>query len=368
MQTRVLLIFSSSQLGGAERSLSRMVLTSQDQEVTYQLATLGGEGPWSDWVRSLGHNPRVYGESPGFLRMLWRLWRDVNHRSTDLVYVCGARASLLFRLLLIFKPNIRLLHGVRWNPDSDSRLDRFFRLMEWLTHSLVDGWIVNSAIAKETLVRRCRIPSSKVHVIYNGLESIPSGVPPLTERPVEVLTVANLNARKGYIEYLAVVCKVAEKMPNVRFIFVGRDDMNGALQREVKQLHLDGIIECLGFQKDLTQFYSRARLFVLPSLWGEGCPTSILEALSYGLPVVAYKIDGIPELVTHHKNGFLASPYNSDALATYILKLLESPLLAEEMGKVGRKIVKLNFTLKMCGDLHKSAIRETFKTKTMNQC
>jgi glycosyltransferase involved in cell wall biosynthesis len=363
---RVMLIFSSSQIGGAERSLSRMALASQDQEVTYQLATLDGEGPWSDWVRSQGHKPKVFGEHTGFFRMVWKLYQDINDRSTDLVYVCGARASFLFRLLLIFKPNIRLVHGVRWNPDSDSRLDRLFRLMERLTHPLVDGWIVNSAIAKKTLVRRCRIPSSKVHVIYNGIESIPSRVPPLLGRPMEVLTVANLSARKGYLEYLRVVREVADKVTGVRFIFVGRDDMNGAVQREVNRQQLDGIVEYFGFQKDIAQYYSRARLFVLPSLWGEGCPTSILEAQSHGLPVVAYKIDGIPQLVSHDTNGFLASPHNSDALATYILKLLESPTLAEEMGKSGRKTIDEAFTLEQCVNSHKAAISAIEKGSPVN--
>jgi glycosyltransferase involved in cell wall biosynthesis len=360
---RVLLIFSSSQIGGAERSLSRMALASQGHDTTYQLATLDDEGPWCDWVRSQGHTPLVYGGHCGLFGMTWKLYRDICDRSVDLVYVCGARASLLLRLLLIFIPGVRLVCGIRWNPDSDSRLDRFFRLMEQLTYPLVDGWITNSAIAKETLVRRCRIPSSKVCVICNGLETIPLVVPSLPERPMEVLTVANLNARKGYIEYLALVRNVAEKIPNVRFIFVGRDDMNGALQREVKRLHLDGVIEYLGFQKDVAQYYSRARLFVLPSLWGEGCPTSILEAFSYGLPVVAYKIDGIPELVTHNTNGFLASPHNPNELETYILTLLKSPTLAEGMGTKGLKRVRQEFTLEQCVSLHRkflSHIKKSF--------
>ena len=363
---RVMLIFSSSQIGGAERSLSRMALASQNQEVEYQLATLGGEGPWSDWVRSQGHTPKIYGEHAGFFSMVWRIYQDINDRSTDIAYVCGARASLLLRLLLIFTPRVRLIHGVRWNPDSDSRLDRFFRLMERLTHPLVDGWITNSAIAKDTLVRRSHIPEKKIHVIYNGLESIPAWIPPLQERPIEILTVANLSARKGYLEYLEVIRKVADKAPNVRFIFIGRDDMNGAVQQEVNRQQLDGIVEYLGFQKNIAQYYSRARIFVLPSLWGEGCPTSILEAQSHGLPVVAYNIDGIPELVAHSTSGLLASPHNSDALATYILKLLKSPTLAEGMGNAGRKRINESFTLEQCVSSHKTAISAIEKDPLVN--
>ena len=56
---RILLVFSSSELGGAERSLTRMALSSSP--CIYQLATLDGEGPWCDWVRSQGQKPLVFG-------------------------------------------------------------------------------------------------------------------------------------------------------------------------------------------------------------------------------------------------------------------------------------------------------------------
>ena len=55
----VLMVFSSSELGGAERSLTRMALTSSS--IDYRLATLDGEGPWCDWVRTQGSQPIVFG-------------------------------------------------------------------------------------------------------------------------------------------------------------------------------------------------------------------------------------------------------------------------------------------------------------------
>ena len=61
----VLLVFSSSELGGAERSLTRMALVSSPN--VYQLATLDGEGPWCDWVRSQGLQPLVFGVRRGAL-------------------------------------------------------------------------------------------------------------------------------------------------------------------------------------------------------------------------------------------------------------------------------------------------------------
>lgn len=352
---RVLLLFSSSELGGAERSLSRMAFASQD--VDYQLATLQDEGPWCDWVRSQGREPLVLGcgasiGSELMLGAFWRLIWHVRSNPVDVIYVCGARASLLLRFIRVFLPRTKMVHGVRWNPDSDSRLDRFFRLMERFTHPLVDAWITNSAVTKQTLVARCQIPAGRVFVIYNGLESLPTDVPPLGNRPMEVLTVANLNPRKGHREYLQVIREVVKVVPDARFVFVGRDDMHGEVRRAIEEAGLSGHVRCEGFQADVSPWFMRARLFVLPSLWGEGCPTSILEAFGYGLPVLAYAIDGIPELVNDQKDGMLIAAGDKDSLSSAITGLLVDVGMAQRMGTAGRKKVEQHFTVAQCAVEH----------------
>lgn len=350
----VLLLFSSSEIGGAERSLSRMAFASKG--VDYQLATLQGEGPWCDWIRSQGRMPLVLGHGRAggklMLKAVWRLIRHLRNHPVDVIYVCGARAALLLRLLRIFLPGIKLVHGVRWNPDSDTRLDRFFRLMERFTHPLVDAWITNSAIAKQTLVSRCGIPTERVFVIYNGLESLPADVPPLSERPLEVLTVANLSPRKGQREYLQVVSEVLKAVPDAKFVFVGRDDMSGEVQRMIVEAGLSSHVRCEGFQADVSPWLRRARLMVLPSLWGEGCPTSIIEGAAYGLPVVAYAIDGIPELIEDGVDGVGVSPNKPDELASAIVRILENRVRAASMGRAGREKVASRFTLARCADDH----------------
>jgi glycosyltransferase involved in cell wall biosynthesis len=80
-------------------------------------------------------------------------------------------------------------------------------------------------------------------------------------------------------------------------------------------------------------------------LYGEGCPTSILEAFSFSLPVVAYQIDGIPELVTHGVDGLLCSAGDIEAMADGIITLLLDSESAIKMGAFGRQKVKDHFLL-----------------------
>lgn len=345
---RVLLVFSSSDLGGAERSLTRMAF--HPTNVTYQLATLDGEGPWCDWVRSYGRTPLVFGS--GMAVSMWRLVQYVRKNEIDIIYICGARGSFFLRFLRFFMLDVKLVHGVRWNPDSNMRLDRFFRTMELYTRPLIDAWFTNSVAAKRTLVSRCRVDPSKVSVIYNGLEEFPETVLPLCERPVEVLTVANLSLRKGHKEFLQVIRYVLNKVPAARFVFIGRDDLDGEIQHLIQEAGLAGVVRYEGFCENVSPWYARAQLFVLPSLWGEGCPTSILEAFAHGLPAVAYSIDGIPELVSDKDDGLLSEPGCARSLGSSIVDLLKDPSYSQLLGDNGRKKVKQHFTVGHCADQH----------------
>jgi glycosyltransferase involved in cell wall biosynthesis len=353
---RVLLLFSTSALGGAERSLTRMAQASQGL-IDYQLATLMGNGPWCDWVKSLGMSAITFGSTTDKKEQLtflafYRLIKFLNKNKPDVLYVCGVRASFLIRLLRPFYPKLCLVHGVRSNMDSQSSLDKFFRLMELLTHYLVDAWITNSAAAKDTLVKRCSIPENRISVIYNGLENLPDRLTPLNARPPEILTVANLSSRKGYLEYLQAIRLVVDQAPQARFVFVGRDTMNGEIQAAISAAGLSSNVRWDGFQPDVSSWFRRTQLFVLPSLWGEGCPTSILEAFSYGLPVIAYSIDGIPELIIDSTDGYLVEPGNYQELASKILLLLSNPDISIQFGETGRNKVLSSFTLSNCVNQH----------------
>lgn len=362
---RILLVFSSSELGGAERSLTRMALASPPG--VYQLATLDGEGPWCDWVRSQGQQPLLFGVRNGALHGSLRLGafvsmlRHVRREGIQIVYICGLRASLWLRLLNPLMPGVKLVHGIRWNPDSNSRLDRFFRVVERWLNGLVDLYITNSQIAATTLVERCGVSADKIRVIHNGLAEMPTNILPLAERPLNVLTVANLNPRKGYLEYLSAIESVLQEIPDVHFTFVGRDDMNGKVQSTIRERDLSESISCVGFQEDVSSWMSVARLLVVPSLWGEGCPTAVLEAMSHGVPAVGYALDGLPELVRHGQDGLLVPVADTKFFAMAIIKLLREPEVANKMSASSLARSEAEFQLKSCVMKHRDALRLLMK-------
>lgn len=359
---RALVVFSSSELGGAERSLTRMALTDRSGRIDYGLATLDGEGTWTRWVREQGVTPMVLGRRTGGghgrfgVRAVVGCVRQVRSRRIDVVYVIGLRASLWLRLLKPWLRGAKIAHGVRWNPASRSLLDVAFTGIERWLGGRVDLYICNSRIAADTIATRCRIPRARIHVVHNGLPAVPDGLPRYPDRPPIVLTVAHLAPRKGFLEYLEVVQSVAAADGAARFVFVGRDDMGGAVQEAIRTRGLADRVRCVGYQDDVSPWMRQARLFVLPSLWNEGCPTAILEAKAHAVPIVAYAVDGIPEIVHDGRDGVLVEARHPAALTRAILGLLGDTGRAERMGAEGRASVGAAFSLEACARGHREAL------------
>jgi glycosyltransferase involved in cell wall biosynthesis len=353
----VLILFSSKNIGGAEISLSRMALLSNKtkKNIKYKLATISGRGDWYRWIKNKGHKPLIFGTEGSFYKKnilfsMYRLFVYLKMNRFDAIYVCGVRLSFYMRFLKLFLYPTILFHGVRWNPDSNNKLDFFFRILERSTGFLIDGWIVNSLAAQITLEKKCNINRNRIHLIYNGINS-PKKFSNTYNNSLEVLTVANLSSSKRYLDYLKTIQIIIKHVPKAHFIFIGRDNMNGIIQKNIKTKGLNKHISYLGFKLDVRPWLKKARLCVLPS-FKEGCPTILLEAASYGIPCVAYKIDGIPEIIKNKEHGFLCKPGNIFQMSKSIIKLLTKNNLYKSMSRKFMLHVIKNFSLKKCVELH----------------
>ena len=334
-QIKVLILFSSSNIGGAERSLSRMALSNNNSMISYKLSTFGSNGTWSKWVSNLDEAPIC------FNHRAWRLVKYIYSKKPDTIYIIGFRLSLLLRLIKVFLPKVNLVQGVRWNPNSNVALDRVFRFTERFLDFLLDGYIVNSISTKQTI---SKLVNKKVEIIYNGISHITKNS---LDEPsfITIITVANLTERKGHQDYLKAINIIIRQFPECRFIFLGKDNLNGKIQKNIIENSLSNNVQYLGFHEKVDEYLESSSIFVLPSLYGEGCPTSILEAFTFSVPVVAYKIDGIPELVDDGIDGLLFQPGNFRELAKGIISLLSNPEKIRDMGASGKRKVEKHFML-----------------------
>ena len=205
------------------------------------------------------------------------------------------------------------------------------------------------------------IDHSKLYTIYNGVKN-ETGIRKKINK-IKILTVANLSPRKGYIEYLKVIKKVNQKYPDVSFHFIGLDNMNGAVSRAIKENKLSHCVSYLGFIKDVKNELLSSYLFVLPSLYSEGCPTSIIEAMQFKVPCVAYDICGINELIIDKKTGLLAKEDDQEMLVNNICELIKNKTLYRKMSIASETRIKNYFTLESCSKIILKTFSELYNRK-----
>lgn len=133
----------------------------------------------------------------------------------------------------------------------------------------------------------------------------------------------------------------------VRVVLAGAPDPGNPASIPTETLqawHNEGVIEWWGFQEDMHATYAKCHIVTLPTHYGEGVPTSLLEAAACGRPLVATTIPGCQDFVADGYNGFLVPPNDPPALANALEKLVVDPALREQMGLAGRRRVLEKYT------------------------
>jgi glycosyltransferase involved in cell wall biosynthesis len=131
--------------------------------------------------------------------------------------------------------------------------------------------------------------------------------------------------RKGLEVLLEALALLRRNNLPVRLRAVGRFESKGYRRRifdEVQQLDLGDCVDWVGFREDVSRELTRMDVMVLPSLFGEGLPMVVLESMAAGVPVVATRVEGVPEAVDDGVQGLLAPPNDPHDLARSIERIV----------------------------------------------
>ena len=149
-----------------------------------------------------------------------------------------------------------------------------------------------------------------------------------------LLFLGRLGKRKGIYDLLDVLIKHKTTFEGkVKFLFGGDGDVE-QVKEIIKQNGLENIAEFQGWVNGEKKEYllNLADAFILPS-YNEGLPISVLEAMSYSLPVISTTVGGIPEILKNGENGFIMEPGDKDAIYHAVVSLMEDKSLCKDMGK-----------------------------------
>lgn len=163
-----------------------------------------------------------------------------------------------------------------------------------------------------------------------------------------VMLLARLSVIKGIEYFLEAAVITARRFENARFLIVGdlKDDpaYRATLKRYADRLGLGRRVIFTGFRLNVAEVLAEATVSVLPSL-AEGLSNTLLESMAAGLPIVATRVGGNPEVVEDGATGLLVPPRDSGALAQAISRLLAHAEMARRFGDAGRRRVARHFSL-----------------------
>jgi len=278
----------------------------------------------------------------------WKLSRILKDLKPDLVHAHDPHAVAAASLALSFLtssvcPPLVASRRVAFHLKSHA-------FSRWKYHQ-VNCFIAASHAIGQMLVGD-GIDPGRVAVVYEGIELHRVQAEPAanihaefwlpTHAPI-VGAVAALTQEKGHKYLIDAAAAVIREVPDARFVILGEGELRPALERQIKELHLDKHVVLPGFRADILSFIRSFDIFVMSSLF-EGLGTSLLDAMAYSKPTVASDTGGIPEVVAHGETGLLVPPRDAKALASAISSLLKDPERRERMGRAGLERVKRLFT------------------------
>ncbi len=276
------------------------------------------------------------------LRVVKKLVRLIEDENYALVHAHTPRTALIGRIAAkrAGVPLIYHVHSPAGHDSTRQLLNAFNALVEWHSLREADRLIAVSPSLERYMVAR-GFRADRVVCVPNG---VPSAVFPVDRTPPigtwTLGTVALFRPRKGTEVLLEALAALRSWGVDVRLRAVGGFETlayETAILGLADRLGVASAVDWIGFTRDVNAELAKIDLFVLPSLFGEGLPMVVLEAMAAGVPVVATRVDGVPEAVSHRETGLLVDPDSVSQLASAIRQFIDGQLDYTTMSRYGRE-------------------------------
>ncbi len=273
-----------------------------------------------------------------------RFWRLLRRLKPDLVHTrnLGTVDMQWLAWAAGVKHRVHGEHG--WEASDPRGLDRKSLRIRRACRPVIQRYVPMSQDIARWLQEQVGVEAGRVCQLYSGVDTGLFYPRSAVCYPLSLGSIGRLDPVKNQASLLQAFSTLSDRFPDLRLTMVGDGPLRASLEAQAASLGLTERITFTGARSDTPDLMRGFDVFVLPSL-NEGISNTILEAMATGLPVVAARVGGNPELVVHGVTGHLYEPADPNALEAALLPYLTDPALREAHGKAARDRVVHNFSL-----------------------
>lgn len=362
----------SLDVGGLERNIVNQVREGARLGQRVSILCVERPGELAPQAQSLGANIVCLDKRPGFrLGLVGQVRSALTGLRPDVVHTHQI-GPLFYTGLAALGRRTLLVHTEHGKEDYAGRVKqrwlgrvagRFAKRFYCLTQDMAD-WVTRFKIA----------PRNRVRIIQNGIDTEcyrqrgdQSAVRAALRIPADAIvigTVGRLNEIKQQDLLIRAFAKV-QSPADAHLLLVGDGPLRDALQQQAEELGIGSRVHFAGYQSDTVPYLHTMQLFALTSR-SEGMPQSLLEACVAGIPTVASRVGGIPEVIEHGRSGLLFPSGDETALVRALETVLASPELGRRLAGRAQQRVESAFDVgRMASEYHRDFIELLGRTPAL---
>jgi glycosyltransferase involved in cell wall biosynthesis len=289
------------------------------------------------------------------VRVIWRLRRLVRRLNPDIIQTHFSKSHFLVWLSGLWRdrPWIAFHHG---HTREAFRLRIYHGLDRWSLRFPNQITAVSQAFAEQLAAQG--VPQEKIAVLHNSVEL------PAAERRADatrrqatrsrlgigatdrvILAVGRLSREKAHVDLVTALSCLFQRKPELRvqLVILGEGPERANIEDAVRAAGLRDVVKMPGHVNDVSEYYDMADLMVISSL-SEGSPNVLLEAMAAGVPVVATKVGGIPEIAKDQEHALLVPPCDPASMAKAIDALLSNSGAADRLATAARTLAATRYS------------------------
>lgn len=356
---KILFLINKFKRGGAERAFSNQINELHIRGYDVYLGLVYDFLPDNSYFKDLTISAdKIINFSFSGLfdfKKLFALKKFVINNDIDAVYSTLESANIISRLLKIISPCSRFKAVIRESGMAD-RKNLKNKSLDLMLNFFTDKIIAVSEEVKNSLVEYQNIHSKKIIIIENGVpaeiwDEIRKKRNKLNKEEENYFTIINVgsmeNENKGQGEILDIFKEIADIRRNCRLILTGDGTLKEKYIDFVKKNNLENQVVFTGYinSKEINDYYLMADLFILFSK-NEGCPNAVLEAMSYGLPVISTKVGGVNKIIEDGKSGYLIDRGDREKVKKIIEDLMDNEILMDEISYNAHQRIRDKYSIK----------------------